>query len=363
MKKKLITSLIIISALSISGCGAKITQIETTKTVELGSKFEINLADFFTTDKPEIFSDFLVDSTSVDTNTVGSYIVTVGYEKDRYNILVKVEDTTAPTITINELETYRSLAASELKEAETPVVEGDIFSNLDAHITYDREFYKDESGKTKANITWSVSEELRAEIFKLIPELENYPEEWREKQFQRVASKGYGDTAESIINNIQSVMDEYYKFGYDKEYGPVKGHEDTTQNNQNTQSNGNTSGLQSNNNSGLQNNNTTGSQNNNNSDTLIIPYVETYITEEELYSNREVVYADNPVVIRDDGFGVYTYVHTGEYIDGKAVYISEYGHKYHITTSGAYEMISETAEEISGGKAEGGANLSDHLRD
>lgn len=91
--KKLLSSLIIISALSLSGCGAKITQTNTTMTIESGDKLNFQPTDYFTSSKPDAFDEFVIDTTDVDTTTPGIYNIVVAYKKDRYSISVNVTET------------------------------------------------------------------------------------------------------------------------------------------------------------------------------------------------------------------------------------------------------------------------------
>lgn len=92
--------------ISLTACGANIEQTADSLTVELGSKVNINISDYFTSDKQEVLSEFMIDTTAVNTDAVGNYNIIVGYEDKRYNIYVTVEDTTAPVITLKELGTY-----------------------------------------------------------------------------------------------------------------------------------------------------------------------------------------------------------------------------------------------------------------
>ncbi len=102
MKKKHLLILLVFTIMSLSGCGAKIEQAADSLNIEQGSKLNINLEDYFTSNKPEVLSDFLIDTSDIDVNMVGTYNVTVAYKNERYNISVNVQDTTAPIITLKE---------------------------------------------------------------------------------------------------------------------------------------------------------------------------------------------------------------------------------------------------------------------
>ena len=122
MRKKLLSTLIIISALSLSGCGAKITQTNTTMTIESGDKLNFQPTDYFTSSKPDAFDEFVIDTTDVDTTTPGIYNIVVAYKKDRYSISVNVTETIQ---CINE--SFTTEAGKKLEVQTT-----DIFSAPDA---------------------------------------------------------------------------------------------------------------------------------------------------------------------------------------------------------------------------------------
>lgn len=102
MKRKEIATLLGLSALSVSlsGCSwNEITQIKTDTEIEIGNECTINVTDYFTLGSKVNVSDIQVDTSSVNTDIVGDYVVNVIYDKNTYNINVSVVDTTAPTIT------------------------------------------------------------------------------------------------------------------------------------------------------------------------------------------------------------------------------------------------------------------------
>ena len=65
-------------------------------TIEAGEEFKPEAKDFF---KGKHSGDVTIDTSKVDTDKVGEYEATATYKKHNYTITVKVEDTTAPTIT------------------------------------------------------------------------------------------------------------------------------------------------------------------------------------------------------------------------------------------------------------------------
>lgn len=67
-----------------------------TVTIEAGEEFKPEAKDFF---KGKHSGDVKIDTSKVDTDKVGEYEATATYKKHNYTITVKVEDTTAPTIT------------------------------------------------------------------------------------------------------------------------------------------------------------------------------------------------------------------------------------------------------------------------
>ena len=122
MKTKILLTICILTTILFTGCGAKIEQSADTTTIEVGSDFSFVASDFFTSNKADAIDEIIADISTVDTNTVGSYPVTVTYKKDTYAITVNVVDTVAPTI--------------KLKEELPVVAEGDIvkaedFVNVD----------------------------------------------------------------------------------------------------------------------------------------------------------------------------------------------------------------------------------------
>ena len=113
--------LIATTTLLLTGCAStEITQTKTDTTVELGSACNLNITDFFELGSKVNTSDILIDTSSVDANTIGDYEATVTYKKNIYKINVSVTDTTAPTITaktdIEPVETGITIKASDFVE-------------------------------------------------------------------------------------------------------------------------------------------------------------------------------------------------------------------------------------------------------
>ena len=109
MKKRL--TLLTISALAIGtmigGCGKNkeadnIQPIKDTVTTELGEEMSTKAADYVTGEK-DILNDTKVDVSKVDVTNIGTYDMTVTYDKEVEKIKVEVKDTVAPEVTAEEL--------------------------------------------------------------------------------------------------------------------------------------------------------------------------------------------------------------------------------------------------------------------
>lgn len=109
MKKRL--TLLTISALTIGtmigGCGKNkeadnIQPIKDTVTTELGEEMSTKAADYVTGEK-DILKDTKVDVSKVDITNIGTYDMTVTYDKEVEKIKVEVKDTVAPEVTAEEL--------------------------------------------------------------------------------------------------------------------------------------------------------------------------------------------------------------------------------------------------------------------
>lgn len=98
-KKEVLTAIGLTVALSMTGCASKeITQTKTETTVELGSECTIIPTDYFELGSKVNSDTIVVNTSAVDTNTVGEYVAVVTYNDNTYEIKVSVSDTTAPKI-------------------------------------------------------------------------------------------------------------------------------------------------------------------------------------------------------------------------------------------------------------------------
>ena len=71
--------LIATTTLLLTGCAStEITQTKTDATVELGSACNLNITDFFELGSKVNTSDILIDTSSVDANTIGDYDASTG---------------------------------------------------------------------------------------------------------------------------------------------------------------------------------------------------------------------------------------------------------------------------------------------
>ena len=99
MKKRIIIAIGLTVALSMTSCASKeITQTKTETSVELGSECTIIPTDYFELGSKVNPDTIAVDTSAVDTNTVGEYVAVVTYNDSTYEIKVSVSDTTAPEI-------------------------------------------------------------------------------------------------------------------------------------------------------------------------------------------------------------------------------------------------------------------------
>ena len=120
MKRKTLLMLFI-SAMLLTGCAStEITQTKTDTTVELGSACTLNITDYFELGAKVNEENIILDTSSVDVNTVGNYEAIVTYKKNTYQINVSVTDTTAPAITaktdIEPVEAGITIKASDYVE-------------------------------------------------------------------------------------------------------------------------------------------------------------------------------------------------------------------------------------------------------
>lgn len=122
-KKEIATALGLSVALTMTGCASnEINQIKSETTVELGSDCNIEASEYFELGSKVDSSAIVFDTSAVDTNTIGDYVITVSFKKNTYSINVSVVDTTAPILSVKEniepVERGNSITASDYAEAD-----------------------------------------------------------------------------------------------------------------------------------------------------------------------------------------------------------------------------------------------------
>ena len=122
-KKEIATALGLSVALTMTGCASnEINQIKSETTVELGSECNIEVSEYFELGSKVDSSAIVFDTSAVDTNTVGDYVITVSFKKNTYSINVSVVDTTAPILSVKEniepVERGNSITASDYAEVD-----------------------------------------------------------------------------------------------------------------------------------------------------------------------------------------------------------------------------------------------------
>ena len=122
-KKEIATALGLSVALTMTGCASnEINQIKSETTVELGSDCNIEASEYFEIGSKVDSSGIAFDTSAVDTNTVGDYVITVSFKKNTYSINVSVVDTTAPILSVKEniepVERGNSITASDYAEVD-----------------------------------------------------------------------------------------------------------------------------------------------------------------------------------------------------------------------------------------------------
>ena len=87
--------------LALTACGPKdeITLIKSEITSELGQNLSDKASDYVTGDK-DVLSECQVDTSKVDITNIGTYELAITHEKEVETMKVKVEDTTAPVLTM-----------------------------------------------------------------------------------------------------------------------------------------------------------------------------------------------------------------------------------------------------------------------
>lgn len=121
--KEIATALGLSVALTMTGCASnEINQIKSETTVELGSDCNIEASEYFEIGSKVDSSAIAFDTSAVDTNTVGDYVITVSFKKNTYSINVSVVDTTAPILSVREniepVERGNSITASDYAEVD-----------------------------------------------------------------------------------------------------------------------------------------------------------------------------------------------------------------------------------------------------
>ena len=90
--------------------------------MELGSDCNIEASEYFELGSKVDSSAIAFDTSAVDTNTVGDYVITVSFKKNTYSINVSVVDTTAPILSVREniepVERGNSITASDYAEVD-----------------------------------------------------------------------------------------------------------------------------------------------------------------------------------------------------------------------------------------------------
>ena len=122
-RKEIATALGLSVALTMTGCASnEINQIKSETTVELGSDCNIEASEYFELGSKVDSSAIAFDTSAVDTNTVGDYVITVSFKKNTYSINVSVVDTTAPILSVREniepVERGNSIIASDYAEVD-----------------------------------------------------------------------------------------------------------------------------------------------------------------------------------------------------------------------------------------------------
>lgn len=122
-KKEIATALGLSVALTMTGCASnEINQIKSETTVELGSDCNIEASEYFELGSKVDSSAIVFDTSAVDTNNVGDYVITVSFKKNTYSINVSVVDTTAPILSVKEniepVERGNSITASDYAEVD-----------------------------------------------------------------------------------------------------------------------------------------------------------------------------------------------------------------------------------------------------
>ena len=154
MKKKVIAGIIGIAAIIAITVGIVIVnqkpELATSSvTIEAGEEFKPEAKDFF---KGKHSGDVTIDTSKVDTDKVGEYEATATYKKHNYTITVKVEDTTAPTITAKSEEPVYTKDLTAIKPEDYVTVE-DVSDTTVAFTGYQKMDALDAEPATEATAT------------------------------------------------------------------------------------------------------------------------------------------------------------------------------------------------------------------
>ena len=228
--KKYILLTAVMAALSLTGCGEKLTQTADSIDVELGTDLQFNAADYFDADE-NVLNELVVDTSKVDTQTVGTGTITVAYKNDRYTITVNVKDTTAPVIKAKE-ELPAATVGDSINAAN--YIDIDDLSDCTAYfdvngeptetITYSDDlgevqiFAKDSSDNQSESVTVDLSADAYPELAVKEPDVVyhedneavntyTYTDEWY-NSFLEMTGDEFLNTSKTFINAvIQNTLD------------------------------------------------------------------------------------------------------------------------------------------------------------
>lgn len=106
-------------------------------TVELGEDLKLNVEDFVKADK-EVLSQITLDTSGVDTDNTGEYMVSMLYKGKEYKIKVTVVDTKAPKVAFKN----RYVFTNDIEN----IVIDDMFENVEEYSKYEVMFTAHEKG-------------------------------------------------------------------------------------------------------------------------------------------------------------------------------------------------------------------------
>lgn len=136
------------------GCGKPELKKESI-TIEVGNELELNAGDFFETSEKKL-EKISFDTSKIDTEQPGDYIAEAKYEKEKYVIKVKVEDTIAPVVKMrrdyiftNDYKTfdYASIIESIDDATKCTVILDGICKKITNFSTIDEEVIQELTGK------------------------------------------------------------------------------------------------------------------------------------------------------------------------------------------------------------------------